>query len=306
MAVKWSRLPEPIRQESLHVAAVVQRKGPSSINVCQQPVRGGARRGLVFTPMDHRDKLERAKVHFSALGQAMQTLTNRHYDLVKEADTRVWRVVFREDPPAIPRDWSLILGDGLHNLRSSLDALAYALAARNSGQPTDSHARNIQFPICDSHEEFQKRRDSNLRRLSAAAQAAIEIMQPYHVSEWGGGNPLGLLRDLSNVDKHRRLVIVLLNVDVGHVVLAGHGLPTTGQREEMKRGIVSVGTVLASGHFPESVDLDSVQIATGHLGPFYSIDPMPSAGLSRLHQLIQYLPIYVEQAVMKPLEAHLL
>ncbi len=58
----------------------------------------------------------------------------------REYTEYTFRIRIRE---AIPDHWSFMIGDILHNLRSTLDNLVFNLA----GQPTGTRRENIQFPI---------------------------------------------------------------------------------------------------------------------------------------------------------------
>jgi len=49
-----------------------------------------------------------------------------------------------------PGEWSLMLGEALHSMRSSLDHLVYGLAALEQGEPlTEEEARKIEFRSLD-------------------------------------------------------------------------------------------------------------------------------------------------------------
>jgi hypothetical protein len=95
--------------------------------------------------------------------------------------------------------WSVILGDFLHGLRSTLDHLVYALAALNRKRP-----RGTQFPIFLDYCEFQVKGLPYLGGVHEAARTIIEELQPYQVPE-PKDHPLALLAALSNADKHRLL-----------------------------------------------------------------------------------------------------
>jgi hypothetical protein len=100
-------------------------------------------------------------------------------------------------------DFSLIIGDCLHNLRAALDNLAYDLAVAHTGkEPLPSKfASRSEFPIFT---------DKNLPKffdvlggVAPSAQAEIEGLQPYHRGEKLRHDFLWQLNKLSNIDKHR-------------------------------------------------------------------------------------------------------
>jgi hypothetical protein len=97
---------------------------------------------------------------------------------------------------------SIRVGEFIYNLRSALDHLVFALAWHDSGKkPTGSHERKLQFPIEDREKSFDARRNTLLKGVSDSNVALIERYQPYKRCDW-----MGVLRDLSNTDKHRELL----------------------------------------------------------------------------------------------------
>jgi hypothetical protein len=82
--------------------------------------------------MSHWLKLSRALDHVDALDRAIKGwLAGDSYRFVKEYDTETRRVaiVARISEP-IPPAWGPMIGDVVHNLRSALDHLAFALNAK--------------------------------------------------------------------------------------------------------------------------------------------------------------------------------
>jgi hypothetical protein len=89
-------------------------------------------------------------------------------------------------------------GEFAHNLRAALDYLAHRLAILDGGTET-----RTQFPISDTPAGFQQRRPKDLEGVNDAHAARIERLQPYN-----GGGWLRVLRDMTNIDKHRTLHVV--------------------------------------------------------------------------------------------------
>ncbi len=97
---------------------------------------------------------------------------------------------------------SIRVGEFIYNLRSALDHLVFALAWHDGGKkPTGGHERKLQFPIEDRPKSFWTRRNTLLKGVSDPNVALIERYQPYKGCSW-----TGILRDLSNTDKHRELL----------------------------------------------------------------------------------------------------
>lgn len=65
-----------------------------------------------------------------------------------------------------PVEWSVLIGDIVHNARSALDHLAYALVIRDGGTP-DEHTY---FPITDQATGFGNRLRSSLRGATPATK----------------------------------------------------------------------------------------------------------------------------------------
>jgi hypothetical protein len=127
-----------------------------------------------------------------------------------------FRLVLQEFEEIAPLyHWGLLLGECIHNLRSALDNLAFALARLVSDPPSTPSA--LHFPICRDKSGFEKsdRIRRSLDQMPAEAAALIERLQPFHRdgSEASGhpdNDPLVLLQWLSNQDKHRIPSVVLV------------------------------------------------------------------------------------------------
>jgi hypothetical protein len=160
--------------------------------------------------------------------------------VLKENGKDVWLVVYYPEPHAAFSD-SAVFGDFLYNLRSSLDALIYALVQRNDGVPT----RITSFPIYSDPAEYELRIQPNkktdaLAGLPAEARAVVKSLQPFMRGKPSQDlDPLHQLNEMCNQDKHRTSHIILgfateahfaLHLGEGRVVnfssdgpLIGHG-----------------------------------------------------------------------------------
>lgn len=109
---------------------------------------------------------------------------------------------------------SLQVGEYLHNLRSSLDNLVFALARTKLDPP--ERPGNLFFPICENEAQFdEKRVQKCLNQLPDQANAVLRALQPFNGESLFnqaelGYNPLLLLHTLSNFDKHRVPSLVLV------------------------------------------------------------------------------------------------
>ncbi len=200
-------------------------------------------------------KLFRALQHLETLDAEIQGwLETEPYSVVDQFEPQqgmnVVRAQITSQPPS---EWGALVGDVVHNLRSALDHLAYALAESYTGAPLpDDIARSSEFPIFDSAADFSERKRNGrptarsglhkIRGVDPSVQAIIEGLQPYH----GGDHArLAVLRDLSNRDKHREFVLspFLRSSDIGGRIV---GSALVDRVEMSRRGPVEDGTVLAS------------------------------------------------------------
>lgn len=134
-----------------------------------------------------RLKLKEAWLHLQSLDREVEAFRDRN-------------------DPEPPLHLGVIVGDFLHNERCVLDHLVWQLVLLNGRKPND----RSQFPITNTPEGFAAAAESSLRGVASDHLALIETFQPYHLD----GNPaehvLAVLRDLSNIDKHRFVHPVLI------------------------------------------------------------------------------------------------
>lgn len=185
-------------------------------------------------------KLGRAKQENKALYDEVDSLLDDYYvpsvEVDPETDERIIRAyIGKEEPPFA--EWSVRVGEIVHNLHSALDHLAYQLARHGAGGHTA-------FPITDSEDIWREsvhmkrkatRRNAKRPRkthgMATGAIAAIKSLQPYHGRQRVG---LRLLRDLSSWDKHRLLqtgvFVTRVSSLVFHHDLPGYGIPASQVR----------------------------------------------------------------------------
>ncbi len=99
---------------------------------------------------------------------------------------------------------SFLIGDAIHNLRSTLDNLVWNLG-QISGEPSGSQ---LAFPICVEENWFKMKELPRLKRLPIDAQALVDNLQPYKRGNDPKGHELYILNRLWNDDKHETPVIV--------------------------------------------------------------------------------------------------
>ena len=102
---------------------------------------------------------------------------------------------------------SLCLGDAIHNFRSALDSLAWALCHLDGRFPLKP--RQVSFP-CVLEESQWAVQEKNLSSMPPVFLERIRTVQPFLAE--GGFISLQLLSDLSNQDKHREMISSLASV----------------------------------------------------------------------------------------------
>jgi hypothetical protein len=233
-----------------------------------------------------RAKIERAREHRDALEAMVRPVISGsapESDLVQlnaKLDPQSGQHVFRV--ATIPEDWRLrvgiILGDIVHNLRSALDYVFYALCVHYLGATkTERLGNQVQFPIEDNPQTFANKR-VHFGKIPWGHWAIIDSAQPYN-----GADPpraaLRTLRNLSNRDKHRALNPLLLRTTM--IQLYDHTLaaqattdfhfPDSTQRALGDR-YLEVGTEVMRVGLPRDVDAE-MEVA-GHITPAIQLPEM--------------------------------
>ncbi|HUF60065.1 MAG TPA: hypothetical protein VMR89_11410 [Actinomycetota bacterium] len=160
-----------------------------------------------------RLKIDRAHERRNALNTEFLTFLSSHpYDITAHFDRDksevVVEAIVRKNPDPM---WSVAVGEILHDIRSSLDHLVWQLVGANRGRllpvhvPRKSPWTKLQYPLVGKAGEFTNRKGTWLNGVSPAAQKMIESTQPYAGRHNSRSRALRLLRDLSNIDKHRML-----------------------------------------------------------------------------------------------------
>lgn len=147
-------------------------------------------------------KIDRAEQHILALKEMDDNyrIVECSLSIEKDIGTDCNSLVFNLPEPKI--EVSIIVGDCLNNLRSSLDYLIWQIVDSNNIAEVSN--RNM-FPICTSETAFNN--EVTRKRLRGVPEKAIEIirgLQPYDGRE--NNYYLQMLSELCNRDKHRDLI----------------------------------------------------------------------------------------------------
>lgn len=170
------------------------------------------------------EKLRRAHEQLVALEELFGSFIERQEQVFtteferhegKATGDCVFRISRIAEPPAV---WGVLIGEAVHNLRSSLDHLAWALAHRPW--------RKTQFPMFMRAEDAWSREAlSMVKGIPAKYVALMERAQPYNAKGPPVEHVLAVLNHLSNHDKHRLLHTTILSIDTAAPeFVAGQGV----------------------------------------------------------------------------------
>jgi hypothetical protein len=173
-------------------------------------------------PLEHVwAKVERPRHQIQELEKSIKIFFDQnHHEIIREIDpdgsTEIWKFRLTK---RLPYAFAIIIGEILHNLRSSLDQLICAIAVQYTGS-----SKGTYFPFGKTSEIFESELTKKAKKLPANAQDMIRAMAPYE----GGSDLLWALHDLNRSDKHARSVTTALRglVNVHQIMLFGpHGNP---------------------------------------------------------------------------------
>lgn len=117
----------------------------------------------------------------------------------------------------LPLRLSVLAGEVIHHLRSSLDHTVHALVLANKHTPTRHH----QFPICSTQKQFKVAcQRKQIDGVSLAAKKLITDVQPYTTAT-PDDTILSVVAELDNQDKHRLLVVLQAAAHIGNQLTFG-------------------------------------------------------------------------------------
>lgn len=186
-------------------------------------------------------KLRQAEGHAQTLhGEIRAFQESGGLRIGHEADPQSSNYIFYvkevKEPPVL--DWGCRMGDVLHNLHSALDHLAWQLAAFGLGrEPTKEEAKSISCPIALTSNDFNSL--AIIKILDPSHLATLRGLQPYQRGnrKRAEGHPLAIIKELSNIDKHRL-------VHISHMALKAFPFkPPTAKDYEITRIVTPSGDV---------------------------------------------------------------
>ena len=170
-------------------------------------MRGWAANGAI--------KTKRAEKHINDLYTEVRTFFARDTHRVvleKQGEWGPTAGVVRITEP-VPVEWGAVVGDAVHNLRSTLDILSHQIGLA-TGTRKSKRSRQF-FPIYDDVEKFKTNRLGEKQGLRKETVGLLARTLPFQ----GRDKPLCLLRDLDDFDKHEILPLVACSFqDLGYEI----------------------------------------------------------------------------------------
>jgi hypothetical protein len=191
--------------------------------------------------------------HWINEGDPSRTVTEYY----PEADV----YVFRLDAELPPKRLSVETGNIVHQLRSTLDNLVWQLVLLNEEEPQGG-PRGNRFPNLFSKPDigFKEKTSNSLHGVKGTHRTAIQRLQPYERPNGiaPAENPLHLLSQLSNQDKHQELQLLAARQDLRPLDWqVRRELPKTWHPSMMH------GIEIGGGEVKESMDFSGSSLRPG-------------------------------------------
>jgi hypothetical protein len=191
-------------------------------------------------------KLGRAQEHADAVKSEIAAWQDSNpYMVTRERNaefTRYSLVVHIATQPPLMR-WTLAIADVVHNLRTALDHLIYAIAVYET-KGESSPPNKLAYPICRTSEQFDDWGIGRIKTLTAEVQAIVKVCQPYNRRHKELPPLLLLLNEFDNRDKHKLLQVAFASIATGQVGLVGPTPEGVTMTTHLNRGEICDGTEL--------------------------------------------------------------
>jgi hypothetical protein len=248
-----------------------------------------------------REKVLRADKHLQVAHRMMRRFARNDCGVYAKFNTKTKQFDVIAKLPEPPTIIGLLVGDCIHNLRSALDHVVYALISTNPAGAGNPPSERAMFPICDTRAGYvhQVKKLHRLDGLPEAVAALIESLQPYRTREKGLDytmHPLWVLNKLQNIDKHRRLMLAAGVARLAHVSVrykSGHDMDLV-----IAEDMLYDGAILTS--YPPAPDGSEVQM-NGYLVSYVAmreVDELRSLVDEDIYRILLQLVDYVGNVLM--------
>lgn len=206
-------------------------------------------------------KVNRAKRHISEINSEIRGFLERDPDVsvvesYRDAGQYTCTYSFND---AVPDEWTTIIGDAIHNLRSALDHLAVDLVRLNN-----KSTKRVYFPFCDGRDSLECMiKNRHINRAAPDVVDIIRSLKPYH----GGDEALRALHDLDIADKHAPLIDIRRRVHEIYVEIMERAVITGSCTNAMVQSVAKRTTGVESS----SIALAAPVSKDGHIDKKFSI-----------------------------------
>jgi hypothetical protein len=150
------------------------------------------------------NKLQRADQHVKEFEASLDVFLRQNPQRLaidpKTATLKELKFVRDPVPPAL----ICVVGDALHNMRSALDHIAYAVAKRNN--VLEKFLERVNFTTRERQTDFNDAlKERKVACIGGAWELFLRRIEPYR---GGKGENLHVISALDNIDKHRDLIVL--------------------------------------------------------------------------------------------------
>lgn len=244
---------------------------------------------------DARVRLRRAKERHQALKDAIATFQREHpnnegigFDHDGKGNLRLFARI--EERP--PREWGLLIGDYLVDLRCALDYAVYALAVAHGGKPVPDFDSRLEFPIVTGEQGWTIAINQHrLHGVPPLAVAFIKTRQDFA----GGGNVMPTLEELVGVNKHRFIHVAFHKLDATRLKFTANGIVPSTMEAKHIPGELEDGAELLTIHAAATQQRGQLKVEAS-LQTAFVIEPT-DMGWIKLDDFLPKVGAYVEYIV---------
>lgn len=216
---------------------------------------------------DAKLKLDRAQHHINCLNREINAfLAEKPFTLVSIVNENPLEVAYTvKEHKTIPDVIPLTLGDAIHNMRSALDIVIFAMIGDKAQRPW-----NVQFPFARSAEGLESTIRS--REIQLASEQVVQLIKRSE-PHLGGDDGLYGLYELDVRDKHK---LVLTVGKSAHITGAQFRrlVPSIQARDNQTISLQAGATIKVV--FDSATRLDRRRFRRQHPLPENEIQPQPA------------------------------
>jgi hypothetical protein len=199
-------------------------------------------------------RVRRAKANVQRLNGEVANLRTPYPEVEvrpKDEHGESHALVIARVPERPPKEWGLLIGDILVDLRSALDYAIYALAVTQTGQEPPPWAHRLEFPICKD-DRLAWGEVIGRHKLDGVPPNAVDYIASIQTYQLGSGDTGALLflEELVGLNKHRFIPISWSRLDGTMLKMNWDGCRPERMKAfhlpgELKDGTVLLDVVLA-------------------------------------------------------------